>query len=525
MFYLKKRDGFARIGHIELKSFKIETPCIVELGSEFVRKLDFGKAAYPVKYFCEEVYEKLKSTEKDIRILTGLSALGPRNLVNVFSEVGNFRPLYAVAAATPYTVPILIYLGVDILDNILAISKACEGIYFLNEGEVELSKLKELPCNCEVCRKYGIDLKDLDFREKCEALAKHNTQILRNIVEFCKILIEKEELRNYVEARAKLKPDLTVILRLSESLDDSLFSRFKKSTCYFNTLESFSRFEVRYFLNRALECYAPECDVVLILPCTAKKPYLTSKTHRKIRESVKIGVNEIIVSSPLVVPREFELVYPAVNYDTPVTGHWSNEEIDFVASWLRKFIEKGEFEKVVAHVEGGYKKVVERALKDYEVVYTAEDGILSSQSLERLKREVEGQSYRLYEHIFEHMFRYQFGCVVAGRVRGRYPKIELFNRSVVSRVDLNYGMLDIYRDVAEKFVKEKIYSVKIDDFEPSTTIFAAGVIDACENIRPNDVVVFYNNEIFGVGLAVMSGREMVECEKGVAVKVRRKWRF
>ncbi len=516
MFYLEKRDGFARKGRLEVGGRRISTPYMINVYTEkFVE--DFGKAPYPVKLISEEIYEKLKPKDKNFEVLTGLSTLSPRDLVKAVPR--SCRPVYATAAATPASVSFLIYLGVDLVDNVLAIAKAYEGIYFLEDIEVKFEKLRQLPCSCKYCRK----MQDLEGEDLYEAIAGHNTEMLKLEVEKCKVLIEREELRNYVESKVKLSPEYTAALRMHDSMNGDCCSRFKRSRCYFSTLESFFRFEVKYFLSRSVEIYDPKSKVLLLLPCTAKKPYLTSKTHRIIRSRVKINVNEIIVSSPLVVPRELELVYPAVNYDTPVTGVWSEEEINFVASWLRKLVEKGEFEKIVAHVEGGYKKVVEKALRDYDVIYTAENGLFSKDSFNRLKRELEGYGkYNLFGEMFRHMSMYQFGISFEGRVKGKYPNLELFDGDRIARVDIVYGQLDVYGKAVEKLLKSGRYIVRIADFEPSSTIFAAGVEEAWEGIRPNDIVVFRSDEVLGVGRAVMSGKEMVECDKGVAIKVKRK---
>ena len=43
---------------------------------------------------------------------------------------------------------------------------------------------------------------------------------------------------------------------------------------------------------------------------------------------------------------------------------------------------------------------------------------------------------------------------------------------------------------------------------------------AYEKIRPNDIVVFYNDRYLGVGRALMCGREMVEND-GKAVEVKK----
>ena len=49
---------------------------------------------------------------------------------------------------------------------------------------------------------------------------------------------------------------------------------------------------------------------------------------------------------------------------------------------------------------------------------------------------------------------------------------------------------------------------------------APGVVNAGEQIRVNDEVIFVGEKAFGVGRAKMIGWEMVESQKGVAVDVR-----
>jgi len=63
-------------------------------------------------------------------------------------------------------------------------------------------------------------------------------------------------------------------------------------------------------------------DVVLFLPCSAKKPYSESETHRKIlnilsdldKEKYK-SVHQVMISNPGVIPREFENFYPLKSYN------------------------------------------------------------------------------------------------------------------------------------------------------------------------------------------------------------------
>ncbi len=60
------------------------------------------------------------------------------------------------------------------------------------------------------------------------------------------------------------------------------------------------------------------------------------------------------------------------------------------------------------------------------------------------------------------------------------------------------------------------------DFELKTnTLFSPGIEKADNNIIPNDeVVIIKDDEVVGVGKAVLTGKEMEESGNGVAVKVK-----
>ena len=77
-------------------------------------------------------------------------------------------------------------------------------------------------------------------------------------------------------------------------------------------------------------------------------------------------------------------------------------------------------------------------------------------------------------------------------------------------------------------VKPPRYWVKIhDEAEPfvskGRSTFAKHVIDADAEIRPHEEVIVINtkNEVLAVGRALLSGKEMKEFSRGMAVRVRR----
>src|SRR5207247_9765086 len=134
---------------------------------------------------------------------------------------------------------------------------------------------------------------------------------------------------------------------------------------------SLHRPEVVRFRRRIVERYAkpPSARVLLLLPCSARKPYSASRSHRRFREAIQACknpsvVHEVIVTSPLgLIPRELERFYPAGAYDIPVTGDWSRDEAAVVADDLAAFVESNRYDAVVAHL-GAAGPVVHEVLPE-----------------------------------------------------------------------------------------------------------------------------------------------------------------
>ena len=513
------RDGFSRLGTLELGEEKFLTPAVIPF-----EKLEgfVGNTFVPLtlKELDPQRFGMMRKEDENFLVFnTPLSSLGnPRTISNLFEEFifskAPEKPVYA-PIVDAYSIPILSYFGIDVFDTISADLAAEKGVFMLESGNYRVEDLKENPCSCIVCCEHGLDA----FKDK-ELLRKHNELVMERRAALTRELIRKGELRNFVESEVKKSPFYTALLRLFDSHWDERHPhpRFRKSKAIFCSQESFTRPEVSYFLKRSAEVYSPRTRVAVVLPCSARKPYLLSKSHRALRAKVKFeGVNEIIVSSPLVTPRELELCYPACNYDVAVTGYWSEDEVEFVAEKLAKLLEK--FEKVVAYVSGGYRRAFERAC---EIAGTSGVVAESAEELGRFIEENGEERFDLYLEMFRHMFAYQFGKfpedIEEMKVRGRYPELTLYSGERVARVDVSRGSLDVY-DV--DFVLSTPYNVVIDDFKPKGTIFAVGVIKAWQGIKPGDTVAFENERWKGVGVARMSGVEMEKLREGYAIDVRR----
>ena len=108
------------------------------------------------------------------------------------------------------------------------------------------------------------------------------------------------------------------------------------------------------WINRmATEYRAPaeQSEVLVLLPCSARKPYSMSQSHRRFRRVLRHRpIHEVMVTSPLgLVPRELEELWPAGHYDIPVTGDWDGEEIEMIQKLVKSFVQNNGYKQVINH--------------------------------------------------------------------------------------------------------------------------------------------------------------------------------
>ena len=496
------------------------------------------------------VYQQLP--ESELYVLGAAKQLenNPRTFVDsIISLRENTKAgslLYIPALAKPENLAMLVYMGADLVDDILPIIKGYQDIYLTTSGEYHLDRMHEFPCSCDVCSAaVPEELLKLPKSGRSELLSRHNSLALSSELRAVREQVRAGSLREYVERQCRARPWLTAVLRLVDSQYSFIEKRtplFRAAALYANTSESMNRVEIKRFAERVLERYTPpDLDTLVLLPCSAKKPYSVSLSHHKFINALgkyRKSVHEVIITSPMgIVPRELELVYPAAHYDTPVTGYWDAEERAWVGGCLRSYLLKNKYTNIIAHVEGAYREICESVEKELGIafVYTADDGVAARSSLNNLKdvlSSLEHNKKRSGDETKLDLMRatadYQFGKGAGkllvpgdGIVRAPYPKHQLFSgKTQLATLIPQYGTLALTADGGMRLREWKDYRVKIADFIPHSTILAPGVIDADPQICPNDEVLVEGDKIFGIGRAVMSGWEMKESTRGVAVELR-----
>ncbi|MBU2560660.1 DUF5591 domain-containing protein [archaeon] len=303
----------------------------------------------------------------------------------------------------------------------------------------------------------------------------------------------------------------------------------------FITHESLTRPEVVRWQSRMVERYAPppEIKLTVVLPCSARKPYSKSKSHRIFEEFIKKGagkkiglVHEVMLTSPLgLVPRELEGVYPAAHYDTPVTGAWSEKEKEIAIRLLKDYMGKAKTD-IIAHVDGAYRDIASELGIRMTPENIRSDGALEELAVEVSRALVSSNKIKRNKiDPYRAVCDFQFGKGASpyllpygtGENRGRL----FVDGAQVAAVSPGTGYLALSLEGGKMLKDFGAHIVEIS-FRPDTNnIFSAGVENAGDDIRVGDeVIVLYKDKVAGVGRAALSGTEMARAKKGLAVALR-----
>ena len=455
-------------------------------------------------------------------------------VISLRDQIPADTALYFPSVATPKNIGILCYAGVDLFDTDRVELQGLQGEYLTVDETIELSELEELPCACSACQQPVEEF----GRRDC---AEHNKNLLTSQLKRIRRYIKRGQLRDYLEGQTRYKQWHTETLRRFDQQWDYLEQRMpviRDAEITAATDDTLNRVEIQRFASRVINRYQARLDdhPLVLVPCSAKKPYSTSKSHRQFHDAISYRGHIVTLTSPLgIIPNELELTYPAQHYDTVVTGDWSETEINFVTELLTAYLENTDYPEIIAHApEDGYKPIIDQAVSTDNVTYTVDGHPTDEQSLANLSAALDGiESYRrerrrkaTIQAIADYMFGPGAGDVLFDQieVQGRYPGLRAINGdgTQLATIVAKYGILSLTLEGAKQWTNSSVPTkyVEIDDFVPHGSVLAPGVVDATDTIRPGDEVIIEGESAFGVGRAEMSGKEMVESIRGVASKVR-----
>jgi archaeosine synthase len=499
-------------GTVELKNEEKIKYCIINFG----------------KYIDNIDNINLNELEPDLIIIAdGRRLIKRKELVELIPKLREkISPNTAIyfPTALPWEMPLLAYLGVDYFDYSSASYYASLGYKFTKNRMMTISN------------------------KSFDELLQHNMSILDEVVEEIKYCIKEGCLRNLVEETSLSDPYLRAnYRRYNPDLRNIPLSKGKKIIV---SIDETTIPEVKKYIER-VKNYEAFTNTIVLLPCSSKKPYSYSKSHQffiNAINSVNFPVEEVILTSPYgIVPRALE---GAIDYDIPVTGKWSSEEIEFINKHLKEYLDnaKDKFGKlnIIAHLPEHYLEILdENEYKKYGnyIITSEDDNPTSTKSLENLKNTLkelkelvlnenpdndnESNKTRKQQfiHNYKQLAKFQFNkdfipddVIIKGRHRKFFVKQ---NNKLVQICSLNEenGLLVLTYDGGNLLGKTNW--VEVDFKVKKGSLFAPGFKDCDENISVNDeIVIIYDGKVIGVGRALMSGLEMKKAKHGSLANIR-----
>ena len=540
-FRIKKRDGPGRIGEFTIDKKPVVTPNIFSINTKRFKAPSFADVTLSNK-------DDLTKSDHLFVIKNALQLFQRSKnfvefIVEIKESIGYDKAVYLPAAGEPVNFALLTYMGIDLFDSTSAIMSARDGKLFFSDGKIDKNDLKELPCNCPSCNKFKGKPSEMKF----DNILNHNYYIILNEIKNVRNAISNGRLRGLVEARVQNDPHLISILR---TLDRGYNSYLEKqtpvtssSTLFATSKETFNRPEIKRFQDRVIHRYRKpkSTKMLLLLPCSAKKPYSFSQSHKLFLEKINSSgnpsvIHEVIITSPIgLVPRELELVYPASNYDIPVTGVWDEDEKKMIRNLLKDYLKVNKYDKIISHLPEEIMSFTKDILKD--AVKTCIDKTTSKKSLDNLSKNLnrivkEYEKVKYQERKVEDILglaSYQFDEKLAKKIlenstiKGKYPYQKIIsNGKQLGMIVKERGLISLTLDGAKRIKDSKKYWIEIhDDFTLKGSVFAPGLKNCDESIRIGDeVIVLRKKELVGVGVAMMNGEEMKKANYGETVKIR-----
>ena len=279
--------------------------------------------------------------------------------------------------------------------------------------------------------------------------------------------------------------------------------------------------------RRIAESHSPpvhQTEILLLLPCSAKKPYRLSASHRRFRNSITSNrVHEVMVTAPLgLVPRELEDIWPAGNYDIPVTGEWDLDELTTIREMINKFAIRNGYSRIINH------SGIHLEVEGIDIIDTRQgESAGNSESLTRLENEVSraAKEYKLSSpkesihrlnklcalSLFQHgTDEWLAGCKVEGR-----PPIYTIkkDRTQLARWNPRIGRFSFSKaslPLLHESGKFPIVNL-VDNFDWKGDLFSTNIKSKNGEIRAGDEVLVYQNDtLIGSARAEAAGWEWPE---------------
>jgi archaeosine synthase len=230
-----------------------------------------------------------------------------------------------------------------------------------------------------------------------------------------------------------------------------------------------------------------------------------------------------MVTAPLgLVPRELEDIWPAGNYDIPVTGEWDLDELTTIREMIHKFAIRNGYSRIINH------SGIHLEVEGIDIIDTRQgESAGYSESLTRLENEVgrAAQEYKLSSpkesihrlnklcalSLFQHgTAEWLSGCKVEGR-----PPIYTIkkDRTQLARWNPRIGRFSFSKACLPLLHESGKFPIVnlVDNFDWKGDLFSTNIKSKNGEIRVGDeVLVYQNGKLIGSARAEAAGWEWPE---------------
>jgi 7-cyano-7-deazaguanine tRNA-ribosyltransferase len=413
------------------------------------------------------------------------------------------KPVHLFGAGHPMMFALVVALGCDIFDSAAYFLYARDGRYITTSGTFKLNEMRILPCECQVCSNFEIDVLK-NSNEKVKLLALHNLYITKREIEIVKEAIYHGALWELVETRCRAHPRLLDALRIISRYPIERYDPLSKPRAFFYSgPESLNRPEVKRHMQR-LSRIKPKAKTLVLIPF---------KTRRDPKS--KLGSNSdfhVCYVSPVfgIIPLEVEEIYPLMQHIAPKI--LDESQISMMKRTVREYAE-------------GFDKV----FYDKELKFLQIKG--------EIKGELELKEDTTIKLIG--MGDYQFGrgagVVLFNKCSGKYSQTGrlrhiLEGENIVATIRASDGIIVPTLEGAKRLLKLKSprNRVVVEDEEvcnyirEGKSVFAKFITYCDPEIVPGSEVIVVNkaDEFVGWGKTLLDSRELLAFHVGVGVKTR-----
>lgn len=434
----------------------------------------------------------------DILVIKRINRYNTKEFVKTITTIrNNFwdKIIYLPATGMIFDYPILFYMGIDILDDL------------------PLRIIGNSRCITEFGLVNGINCFEFNMREKERMMIK-----IRMALENFRFreLVEAYSMTSFSKEALRIM-DMAYFEEMKPLLD------FRERPIKAANIESIYRPEIQNFRDKVLEMKQTSSNLLLI-PCSAVKPYSKSKTHRVLHSfiySYLNGLQEVIVTSPLgLVPRELENFFPVKNYDIPVTGYWFEEEKKMLFKLAENYFRNKKYEHVFFILDSEESEII-KLFENAEGI----EGKLNYENAERLFKIMSPYSIKGNRSVkrkieFANIIKYQYDIDLSPSeielsdegnrsfaIKGREKLI----KKTVSGITMEIGLGKILQSM-------NLRTIEVSGRFTGGNIYVPGIISISKDVRPgNEVVLTHNGEVIGRGISELSYIDLKFVKNGIGV--------